>query len=143
MPSTTTRNSAVVTNRVKNVPRNGTWNQNSASAMQKPGIEKSEPEIGQKLAQHHLHRRDRRGDQKLHRAAFPFARDGERGELCPDQGQDHRDQPGNDEILAVEIFVEPDPGLHHQGRDAAGAALRGRCVEAARGRNSRSTTAWA
>ena len=81
------------------------------------GVDQADDEIGQELAGHQLHRGDRRGDQQLHGAALPLARDGERGELRADERHDQRDDAGDDEVPAVQVLVVPDPGLSDGGDD--------------------------
>ncbi len=78
-------------------------------------VEQADGEVRQDLSNHQLDARHRRGNQHLHGAAFPLARYRQRRELGADQRQHHRDDAGDDEVAAVQIFVEPHPGLQRDG----------------------------
>ncbi len=76
-----------------------------------PGVDKADYEIRDELAEHDFKRRNGRRDQLLHCPALPFARDGQRGEFGADKREDHRNHARDDEVAAVQGFVEPGAGL--------------------------------
>ena len=47
------------------------------------------------------------------RAALPFARHDHRGEQSADERHDQNNQTGDEKVMAVVGFVEPEPVLHH------------------------------
>ena len=101
---------------------------------------------GHQLAEDQLVAFDRRGDQLLHRAALPFAGDGQRGEHGRDDHHDHGDQPGNDVVPRFQVLVEPDPRPHVQrdlhARPPRALAVARRSCPANRFRRSPRRSRW-
>ena len=91
-------------------------------------VQHAEREVGQELAEDQLRSLDRRGDELLHRALLPLARDGERGEQRRDHHHDHGDQAGDDVVLRFQVGVEPDARPQIEGRlkSLGGASARSR-----------------
>ena len=57
-----------------------------------------------------------RGQQAFHAAPLHFPDDGERGEEGPHHGHDDHYEARDDEVLALQVFIEPKAGLgHHRG----------------------------
>ena len=71
-------------------------------------VGEAEREIGEQFAEHQFAGPHGRGEQLLHGAVFPFARDGERTEHGRDDHHGDGDQSGNDKVLGFQIAVVPD-----------------------------------
>ncbi len=114
--SVPTMNSAAMPKSSGTLPRNGTSKTHTAIATAISDVDHADDEVRHQLAQDQLRRPHRRGDELLHRAALPLPRDRQRGEQGRDHPHDHRDQPGDDEVLRFEIGVEPHPRTHLERR---------------------------
>ena len=68
---------------------------------------------------------DRSDEQRLERAALPFAGHDQRGQEGADERHDQHDQPGNQEVMAVVGVVEPHAALHDYRAQRNGTALGG------------------
>ena len=108
-------------NKVTTAPRNRTSNQNREPRGKNRRVENAEEEVRQDLSAISSMRVT---GVEISTSMVPrsHSRDiVQGGQLGADQRQRHRDHAGNDEIPAVQIFVEPHAGLHH--RRARSAAI--------------------
>ena len=90
-------------------------------------IDDADHEKRQHFAEHHLGRPQRRREQLLHRAHFPLARDGQRGQQRRDDHEDDGDQSRHDVVLGFERAVVPDAQAridrwHRRARRRCGSA---------------------
>ena len=75
-------------------------------------VEQRDEHIGDDLADDHLDRPDRRGEDLLQGAALVLLDDAERGENGADDHHDHGDDAGHDEVDALQLRIVPDAALH-------------------------------
>ena len=90
-----------------------------------------EHQVGDELAEHDLEPADGRGEELLHRAALPLARDGEGGEQHRGDGEEVGGEPGDHVERGAARRVVAGPDLHLR------SALRARPGRARRAAGSR------
>ena len=83
---------------------------------------------GNELADLDFELAHRRGDELLHRAALPFARDRQRRQKRADHRHHQGDHAGHDVRHAFQVLVEPRPRLEGDGGRTRGEA-RARCCQ--------------
>ena len=68
-------------------------------------LDVADEDVGDDLADQHLARARRHGEQIFHRAALALARDGEAGDHDHRHGEDHAHQAGDDVVLRDDFRV--------------------------------------
>ena len=92
----TVMNSAVPRQSRATLPSVATSNSTRDDQQDHRDLDRADGDVGHDLADHHLDRPHRHGEQVLHGAALALAGDGERGHHHHGHGQDHRQQAGHD-----------------------------------------------